>query len=312
MRQVNFRALRSVHPLIACAVLGILYLLLVSIFPANADSMTQYGWSSTEYHTIYLMIVIPMVATWFAAFYGYNWVRSYAKSIENTAEGDSYRQLANGVGWLALSLPVPTIASLILNSIANAHPGFHASAIIISNYIALILPLFAFAVIGNAARMLTATASIRISLAGARSVIFMFVLLGVAFCYLILKHFDLGSPASNNNPYFMPIWIMLLTIIVPYLYAWFVGLLAAYEFSVLATKTRGVLFSQALKLFALGLVTVIGSSIVLEYISSAAPRSGHLELNGRLLATYVFRIAAGIGFLLIAQGARRLRKIEEV
>jgi hypothetical protein len=288
------------------------YLTLVLLLPASTLSLKEYGWSAAEYHVIFMLIAIPMIATWFAAFYGYHWIRLYARSLHKTESGNSYRQLANGVGWLALSIPVPSIISLILNSIGNNHPGFQPASIIITNYIALLLPLIAFGIIGNAARQLTNAADIKISLAGARSVIFMFVTLGVMFCYLVFQHFDFSSPGSTDNPYYLPVWLMLTTLIVPYLYAWFVGLLAAYEISVLATKTRGVLFSQALRLFVFGLVTVIGSSIVLQYIGSAAPRTGHLQLNSRLLLTYVVRIAAGIGFLLIAAGARKLRKIEEV
>jgi hypothetical protein len=312
MRLARLKAARRVHPLVFCALLALVYIALVVVLPANKLSLRQSNWSATEYHVIFMLIAIPMVATWFAAFYGYHWIRLYSRSLRRTEEGISYRQLANGIGWLALSIPIPSITGLILSSIANSHPGFHATSIILSNYIALLLPLIAFGIIGNAARQLTNSANLRISLAGARWVIFMFVVLGVMFCYFVFQHFDLSSSASNDNPYYLPIWLMLVSLIIPYLYAWFVGLLASYEISVLATKTRGVLFSQALRLLALGLVTVIGSSIALQYISSAAPRSGHLELNSRLLVTYIVRIVAGVGFLIIAAGARKLRKIEEV
>jgi hypothetical protein len=139
-----------------------------------------------------------------------------------------------------------------------------------------------------------------------------FVVGGVLYCYLTFRRFDPSSLGSTNNPYALPIWLMLLTVIIPYLYAWFVGLLAAYEITTYTKQVRGVLYKQALHLLVIGLLAVIIGSITLQYVSSVAPAAGHLTLNYRLLLITLFRVVDGIGFVLIAIGALRLRKIEEV
>jgi hypothetical protein len=134
----------------------------------------------------------------------------------------------------------------------------------------------------------------------------------VLYCYLTFRQFNPGSLGSTHNPYFLPIWLLLLTVIIPYLYAWFVGLLAAYEITSYSQQVRGVLYKQALHLLVGGLVAVIAGSILLQYISSVDPSPGHLVLDYRLLLVVLFRIVIGIGFVLIAAGANRLKRIEEV
>ncbi|PIZ63149.1 hypothetical protein COY17_01230 [Candidatus Saccharibacteria bacterium CG_4_10_14_0_2_um_filter_52_9] len=99
----------------------------------------------------------------------------------------------------------------------------------------------------------------------------------------LLANFDLGSLASAKNPYFLPVWLVVVSVIIPYLYAWFVGLLA-----------------------------VIFSSIALQYLNGIRPSPGYLTLDYRLLLTLIFRILGGAGFVMLIIGAGRLKKIEEV
>jgi hypothetical protein len=73
-----------------------------------------------------------------------------------------------------------------------------------------------------------------------------------------------------------------------------------------------VLYKQALHFLVAGLLAVIAGSIMLQYVSSVAPTPGHLVLNYRLLLITIFRVVDGIGFVLIAAGASRLKKIEDV
>lgn len=294
------------------AVFAASYILLITILPANKQAMHTYHLSTLEYRVLYFAVAIPAVAVWFAAFFGYAKLQEYAASIKNSSEAGAFAQLATGCRWLAWSLPIPALTAVILNSIANSWPGFHSTAIILNNYVSVILSLIAFSVIGFAARELAKQSKIQFSATSARGIMLVFVVGGVAYCYLTFRRFDPNSLGSTNNPYALPIWLMLLTVIIPYLYAWFVGLLASYEITTYTQQVRGVLYKQALHLLVGGLVAVIIGSICLQYISSVEPSPGHLTLNYRLLLITLFRVVDGVGFVLIAIGALRLRKIEEV
>jgi hypothetical protein len=288
------------------------YTLLLILLPASNRSMQTYNLSSTEFRILLFAIAVPSFVAWLAAFIGYARLYDYANSLEGSSESESYKKLALGITWLAWALPIPTIITLILNSIAYKYPGFHSTATIVSNYTALILPLTAFIIIGSAARTLTQLGELSFDVKKARSMICLFVVAGLAYCYFTFSRFDLLSLSSTSNPYYLPIWLMILTIIVPYLFAWFTGLLAAFEIKTFSKNVRGVLYRQALQLLVAGIVTVVVSSIALQYINSASPRTGYLLLSYKLLIISFFKVLAGAGFVLIALGAAKLQKIEEV
>ncbi len=304
--QLTSRALRHY------AWLALFYSALIFLLPANDATRQTYHLSAFEYHIVSFIVALPTLAVWLAAFIGYAQLRNYAVSIRKTPEGIYFDQLAEGVTWLAWSLPVSVIVPYTLNAIANSHPGFHAGAIIISDYISLLLPLVAFSVIAAASRGLLSTVKVRLSLVNTRVLILSFLLLGVLYCFFTFRHFDLTSLGSSHNSYFLPIWLIVLTVTVPYLYAWFMGILASFEITLFRRHVRGVLYKQPLGLVVGGLLTVILSSVALQYIASVDPGTGHLLLNFRLILVLLFRMIGGGGFVLIALGANRLRKIEEV
>lgn len=305
-RPVTSRALQHYF------MLAIFYVLLIFLLPASTATMREYHLSALEYRTITFAIALPSLLVWLAAFIGYAKLRLYARSISKTPEGIYFDQLAEGCTWLAWSLPVGVIVPAILNAIAYKHPGFHSTAIIISNYVGLILPLIGFSVIANASRGLMGNVKASLSLANARLIILGFLVLGVIYCFLTFSRFDLTSLGSTNNPYFLPAWLMVITLIVPYLYAWFMGILAAYELTLFSKNVRGVLYRQALGFVIGGLLAVILSSIALQYINSVEPRVGHLVLGYKVVLVSIFRIIGGGGFILLALGASRLQKIEDV
>jgi hypothetical protein len=292
--------------------LASLYIGLILILPASRRSMQEYMLSPIEYRVLYLAVSIPFLISWLAAFIGYTKLREYAETITGTPEGTSFMQLSRGCAWLAWGLPIQNFITLTLNTIAYSHSGFHSAAIIISNYTGLLLPLIALTIISGASKGLTESARLKFTAAKARGIIWMFVTAALVYCYLTFQRFDLSSFGSTNNPYYLPLWLMVISVMIPYLYAWFVGLLAAYEITLFSRNVQGVLYRQALRILVLGLVAVVVGSIALQYINSASPRLGSLALNYKLLLTSLFRVVGGVGFVLIAVGAIKLKKIEDV
>jgi hypothetical protein len=305
-KQLTSRALQHYTLLV------IFYTVLVFLLPPNASTISTYHLSAASYRVAVFAVALPSLAVWLAAFIGYAKLRQYAYSIRKTPEGIYFDQLAEGCTWLAWSLPASTIIPSLLSALADSHPGFHASAIITSNYVSLLLPLIAFSVIANASRGLLSSVKVKLSLANARLIILVFLLLGVLYCFFTFRRFNLTSISDSSNPYFLPIWLMVITVTVPYLYAWFMGMLAAYEITLFSKHVRGVLYKRALVFLVCGLLAVILSSIALQYTSSVEPRVGHLVFNYKLALTSLFRVIGGGGFILLALGASRLKKIEEV
>jgi hypothetical protein len=292
--------------------LASLYTALIFILPASPISMAAYSINALEYKIILSAIALPSIVVWLVAFISYAKFRDYAGLIKRTPEGIHFSKLADGATWLAWSLPIPVILGLTLGAVSTHWPGFRPTSIILGNYINLLLPLVAFVLISSATRGLINDAKLKLSLTNVRVIMFAFVSAGVIYCYFIFKQLDLTSLVSSNNPYFLPIWLIVVTLIIPYLFIWFVGILAAYELQLFSKKVHGVFYRQALRLLAAGLITVIASSIALQYINGVFPRLGYLVLSYKLVLVLLFRIVGGAGFILLAIGADRLKKIEEV
>lgn len=303
---------RSLGPMRVYTYVAMAYIALIFILPPNPDTLKLYHFTALQYQVILFAITLPTLAVWFAAFMGYAKLRQYAGYVRKTPEGPYFERLATGCKWLAWSLPVPAITTLIFNSIAAQWGDFHPTAIIVTNYLSLLLPLIAFSIIAGAARGLAAQSQARFSLANARAIVFGFVTVGVLFCFLSFRNLDLTSLTSADNPFFLPLWLMVLTVTIPYLYAWFVGSLATYELALFSKRTQGVLYRQALRYLVIGLLAVILSSIAIQYANSIEPRTGRLVLDYKLVLVLLFRIIGGLGFIALAIGASRLKKIEEV
>ncbi len=294
------------------AVLAGAYLVLVLLLPANRAASHDYNLTATAYHLLYLVVIIPLIGIWFGAFYSYGRLRQYSTAIADTPEGKDFARLATGFTWLAWGSVVTSMVTIILNTIADSHHSFLPSAIVVTNYVSLAVPLISYSFISTTTRSLNLRAKITISNIGTKLLIFSFMLIGVAYCWVAFGHLDLHHITASNNAYYLPTWMMILTVIVPYLYAWFIGLLAAYELFLYSQHAAGVLYQHAIRLLSFGVISVIASSVAVQYFRTASPRIGHLSLNTTLLVVNLVYIFMATGYIFVSLGARQLRKIEEV
>ena len=292
-----------------------LYLILTQILPANKFALETYGLTPLRYHLLLLLVVLPFIGIWYAAFYSFSRLKTYATAIQKSPEGQDFRQLAIGSGWLAYALPTLAFTTIIINSLTDSYPARHPAAIIFNNYLSLILPFIAFTILSNSARQLANRANLRLSMGAARGLIAIFIVLGVAYGYFSFNHLSHLSLTASDNIYYLPVWLVVVSIMIPYLYAWFIGLLAAYEIMLFAKQVKGVIYRQALRSVAYGLAIVIVSSIALQFVNCVMPyssSSGTQQLNSVLIGVFIVELLSAIGYGFIAVGARRLIKIEEV
>lgn len=292
--------------------LAVVYVVLIFMLPTNQGIVQHYHLTAFEYRMMLLALNLPTIIAWLAAFIGYAKLREYVQSIRETPEGDHLDKMATGTAWLAWSLPVAALVALILGGLANKWASLYPATVVISNYTKLIFPLVAFSIIGAASHGLMRLAKVRFGFVSSRVVALLFLGGGVMYSLMTFKHMNPASLGSTQNPYFLPVWLVVLTIIIPYLYTWFVGLLAAYEITLFSRQTRGVLYKQALRILVLGLVIVIASFVALQYIKGIQPRVNHSTFDYRMVLSAIFHLIGGGGFVLLAIGAGRLKKIEEV
>jgi hypothetical protein len=116
----------------------------------------------------------------------------------------------------------------------------------------------------------------------------------------------------RDNVYHMSIWLILATVVAPYVFMWSMGLMAAYETYLYRKKVAGVLYQKSLSLLALGLGWLIVTSILFQFVTTLSARLTQLSIYWILIIIYSLLLVLSVGFILVALGAQELKKIEKV
>lgn len=281
---------------------------IVSLFiPLNHDTRATYELSMVQAHAVSLIAAIPLFVIWFAAFYCYGRLQRYADTVRDSREGKAFRNIADGVTLLSWGLVIESFASLLLGALADHTSAMVAAAAIIQNYVTLVFPVVAFLLIGTGTQRLLALKRARLGHVGMRLLILLSASIAAIYSYLILHLMDHGQI------YHLPVILLLVTVVIPYLFAWFSGLLAAFEMLVHARGTHGLLYKRGLDRLAGGLIVLIITSIVMQYINSALLSNlGAVSIGTVLVVDYLLLMGIAIGYILMISGIRRLQRIEEI
>ncbi|HEU4966162.1 MAG TPA: hypothetical protein VFT53_01605 [Candidatus Saccharimonadales bacterium] len=262
--------------------------------------------TTAVYRAAILTLILPYGVIWFAAFYAFDMLAKYASKIKSAREGEAFCRIARGIGIMAWGMALTTITALICNSIAARFHGFDRAHTIINNYIALLVPIVAFITISTGTYRLTAIARAKPGRIGSQILTFIYIVVAVFFMYFVMHNH------VRNNPYRLPLVPLITTLIIPYIYAWFIGLLSAYELWLYAHKATGVLYRHALTRLATGLTIVIAAAIAVQYDANTYASKTNISLSTTLCIMYALLAAQASGYVLIALGAKRLKMIEEV
>jgi hypothetical protein len=295
------------------SVLFVGYLLAVIIYsgfvllpePAPA-TLLQYHVSVTGLRLIYITIIVLLAGIWFAGLYGYQKLQTYARLIQGENDGKQVARLTRGVLILALWLPVTSVVGAILNYFAMRHLGFLPAATIINHYVGLLFPLFGLVFIGLGARGLN-------ELVKQRPGYLTMNILAVVLIYIGLTYLRLvATTPARASVYHMSLWWVTITLVAPYVYMWYVGLLATYEIYRYRQVAPGTVYRKSWLFLSVGIGWLLLLSIGTQYLTTLTARLNRLSIYGVLAIVYALLLLLAVGFVLIAAGARKLQKIEEV
>jgi hypothetical protein len=267
--------------------------------------LLRYRVSSTGIRLVYITIILIVAAIWYAGFYSYAKLHQYVESIKGDKDGKQIDKLSKGIFLLIMWLPLSSVISAILQYVVTKHPGALAAVTIIDNYINLLLPLGGFILIGMGARGLSELTRRRTTYRAANLLAVVLVYIGIIYYRLV------ASTPDRTAIYHMTIWFIALTLIAPYIYMWFTGLLATYEIYSYQKKVVGVVYRKSLRFLVLGLGWLIVTSISFQYLTSLSARLSRLSIYWLLVIIYSLLLVLSVGFVLIAIGTRKLQKIEE-
>lgn len=294
------------------------YVVLSVISPFDDATLTQYDLTETQGRLINLAISLPLMAIWLAAFYGFAKFKDYAALVSGGRDGKAFMHIANGLGVLAFGLPLTSIVSVIFRVVSSA-PEESPAATIVSNYLTIAMALGAFYFIHKGTDCLaklvrTKRKATVTPLPNTFSIAALYGLLGATYVYLVLQNpiRSTTSGAELSNTYQLPKWLILTTIALPYLVVWFAGLRSVMLLRFYQSNISGLLYKRTLRLLTYGIGGVVVSTVVLQYLSALSSLLTDSTLRSILLIILLLLVMIGTGFVLIALGAKNLKKIEEV
>jgi hypothetical protein len=278
-----------------------------TLLPApDAITLAKYHISSLTLRLLGLTFVIPEAIIWYIAFYAYEKIRQYSQLVKVGREGVQIAKIARGLLILSVGLPVAAIFSSMLTLIASHHHEFTAASVVIRNYTNVVFPLIAFVYISLGARGLSDLVKTRPRPLIINGVILAVITLGVIFCCLIVQaHHEL------RTTYHMSPQLVMLTLGIPYMYIWFLGLFASVELQQYSTKVAGIVYRRSWNVFIGGIVAIIFVSILLQYLTTLSTWLTSLSLGAVILLLYGLLSLLAAAYIVVALGAKKLTKIEE-
>jgi hypothetical protein len=302
--------LRSKLPYGLLGLLSLLYVALTMLTPIDSHART-YGLRVASLHWLQLTILLPIIGVWFIALWGSLRFKLYALRIAASKDGQALNQVANGLLLLVASLVLTSLAQSFLAIFVRDHNP--RADMIVTHYIALILPLAAFAVIALGAQRLSALIHHQGIMRSQLGVFVLVAVMGIIYAALLVV--DPNRQSSPNpaqiSSYYLSDWLIILTLVLPYLVQWYLGLMAAALVLNYQHYALGVIYRQALVKLAAGMAAIIGALVLIQLLTALGPGLSHLGLGAILALIYVLILVYALGHVLVALGARRLSRIEE-
>lgn len=284
---------------------------LLSLLPApDVNTLTRYHLTVFHARLLTAAIVLPVIAIWLVAMYGFVRLKDYAQYIQGSKDGDAINTISTGVLFLALGSPVASVISSLFTLLVRHHPGWQATATITNNYVSLVTMAAGLFLVAKGAERLVKLVSKRPSEREQHILVLLFITLSSFYSYFIITR-PIHN-AAEQRIYYMPNLLIILTLAIPYLYFWYRGLVATYHLYHYQKHVKGQVYKGSLSFVAYGLATIIGSSILIRLLVTISARISTLSLTPLLLIIYGFLVLSAMGYVLIALGAKRLRRIEEV
>ncbi|MEO6761567.1 MAG: hypothetical protein ABI220_04305 [Candidatus Saccharimonadales bacterium] len=280
---------------------------LALLLPPDPQTLSHLDISSSTYRLATFLLLIPYGIIWYAAFYAYAKLREYISYLGDSREGKAFRKITIGMGILAFGLILPTIVSLIMGSAILERDSTNAASAIVNRYLVLLFPLISLLFISSGTSSLVSATKIRVNSMGLRLLAVPFLLLSATFVYLVMHDYIIHRSSYPINSFFL-----LITIVVPYLYTWFLGFISSFELWKYSRLVKGVLYKKFSFQFSLGISVAIVGSIAIQFISSTVAIRVSKTLYPLLVVDYMLLIIVAIGLALVALATQKLKKIEEV
>lgn len=284
------------------------YVYLIVVSASARPIFVRNNLSEVQILVLTLTVVIPYITVWVIGLAGYIWLSDYARSIRKAADGNALLQLSRGVLILLLWMPLTGLIRTFALVLAHGGSAHYASLVShFGTYIGVALMLLTYFQLNEGAFKMLRAANIPYRVPPRRLAFAFLPLIGL-YVYLVLRNPAFESGITTTP---LPNWIIIDTIALPQLLAWYWGLLAIWRLYFYINKVKGKLYRLAFSYLATGLALVTATIIILQYLQALTDAT-QVTLKFMYLVVVALLVLIGAGFMLIVRGARALRRIEEI
>lgn len=292
------------------ALLMLCYILLSFTLPTDPQSLEKYQLTQNGARLLTLTFVAPLVIIYTAAFYGFMRFNDYAEKVRKTKEGPHFQKLAIGLMIFAFSLPIQSIIGSLFNYVKHSNEGLVPIITLFREYILLVFAFAAVFMIAKGAEGLfdTLRKSKKKTIPSNYALIGTIIIASV-YSWLVATE---SSRAIAEPAHYLPVWLIILTLAIPYVFVWCIGIRAAWQLHQYQNGVNGIIYRRAFDYLSKGVGVIIALSIFLQLITTLSEQLNRLSLAPLLLVIYFLVALYAVGYGFVARGAKKLKQIEEV
>jgi len=255
-------------------------------------------------------IFIPVLLIWVTAIRGALTFKAYAKIIHESPEAASLGKIANALFWLVGYIVAITLVGAVVPYFTES--PILASILVLRDHLPAFITLIAFIQLYQGSHQLKKIADFA---TWSPSTIWFFIGYAI-FCLVFVLTFaanagmNSAQAINRNSSSVLPPAVLLVTLILPYLAAWFIGLLASINIAKFSYRVKGIIYRRALKDLVFGIWSIVLFAMVLQLLTFTIRILLGLSLVPILALLYALLLLYALGFMLIYSGAKKLTRIE--
>ena len=301
------RSATSCYPVLA--LLSVIYVALTLLAPIKPNN---FDLSNMQVRLLQLTLVVPILVIWFLIVFGGVRFKNYALLIKGSDE-------AKGTSLVANSLLFIGFGGIIVNIFNLGHNFVGAQLTeeftIAHNLLNVLVQLGSYGLLYVGSTHLLK--SIGVKGADARKSIYPQLAMSVAIAaygaLMFLNPYRNSTPdPAKYNSFYLPDGLLLILVVIPYVLSWSLAVGALVNLRTFAAEVKGIIYREAIHRLVMGMTIVVSFAIALAMLSTLSGLFADSSLKFVLGFIYVILILYAAGFLVIASGARKLARIEEV
>jgi hypothetical protein len=294
----------------ALTICSLIYISGTLIAPISSN---RFNLTPAKTHLLQVCIALPIILIWLAALYGAERLKTYSEVIKNYPDGKAMGTLAAGLTILVASIVINGLVSILRPWALR--DGWLPAFTIINNYLSIIIPLIGFWIMYRGSTQLLKTTKV-VRKYTARWIPISIVLAAIAAVYLlVIMNYDYRNATPDPTKYssfYLPDWLIVISLVIPYLVAWGLGIKAALNVAAYRQEVKGTIYKNALKWLVAGVLLVVAFAVSLQLLIAFSTYFSKAGLAAILAIVYLIIIFYAVGYLVIASGARKLNAIEKV